>query len=282
MNALAPWMIPADLAPGDKRFPARDWAALHLDIIDSPAHPLFSAAFDTLWSEFGPSGEMESLPVIESRMQRLPAAAPDGFAMRYRLMVVRHAGEIAAVTDQTAILANEGREIIVHHSHVLVAPAWRRTGLAGWIRALPVATARELMRSIELPPATPVTLALEMEHPDASVPQTLIRLAAMEKAGYRKVDPSRSSYLQPDFRAVHEIDASGPRPLPFALVLRRIAREHEETITAGEVRRIATALHAMYARELRAAEIETVRTSFDRNHPPDDATIPLVAPTFLP
>ena len=33
-----------------------------------------------------------------------------------------------------------------HIGHVIVEPEWRRTGLAGWLRALPIETARECVR----------------------------------------------------------------------------------------------------------------------------------------
>ncbi len=272
------WMVAEDLAPGDRKILAREWPPLELAVVETTASPHFAPAFDALWAEFGAAGEMEQPGVLAARMAWDPAATTGGYAMRYHLMVVLHEGKIAAVTDQTAILAEGARALVVHHSHILVAREWRRTGLAGWVRALPLATARDLLRARGLPAGIPATLALEMEHPHPGFPATLTRLAAMEQAGYKKIDPTRAPYIQPDFRLAREIDQTGYRPVPLGLVLRRVGREDDDAIDGAEVAGIIRALHAMYAYSLRPRDADALRDA-QRSGPAPVGRIPLVPPT---
>ncbi len=278
---LAPWMEPDDLAPGDVKSLGRDWSGLELDVVESAESPSFVAAFEALWAEFGKAGEMERPEVLARRLAWDPATSESGAAMLYQLMLLRHEGRIAAVTDQTAILIQGGSEVIVHHSHILVDHAWRRTGLAGWTRSLPIHTARNLLAKRGLPRTTPVTIAGEMEHPDHRAPATLVRLTAMGKAGFKKIDPARVRYLQPDFRAHREIDRTGSKPLPLALVLRRIGRENEDTIKGKTVRLIANALYRIYGREMRPQDMAPVLASL-AHYPADDEDVALLSPDERP
>ncbi len=274
---LAPWMEPDDLAPGDAKSLGRDWSGLELDVVESAESPSFVAAFAALWAEFGEAGEMERPEILAARLAWDSATSAGGAAMLYQLMLLRHEGRIAAVTDQTAVLLDDGSGVIVHHSHILVDHSWRRTGLAGWARSLPVRTARSLLAARGLRRSTPVMIAGEMEHPDHRVQATLVRLAAMGKAGFKKIDPARVRYLQPDFRAHREIDRTGSKPLPLALVLRRISRETEDTIKGKTVRLIANALYRIYGREIRPQDMAPVLASL-AHYPGDDEDVALLAP----
>ncbi len=234
-------MSPRDLAPGDARSAALDLAQFDVFRIRSAEDPLFAPAYAQLWEEFGPRHEMERRKVLARRFALAPA-------LLYEMALVRKDGVFAAVRDHTALRA--GEEAIVHLSHNLVAPEWRRTGLAGWMRALPLLAARENF------PGAPVTLVAEMEYESPDDAACAIRLMAYEKAGFKKIDPRVVRYHQPDFRAPKEIDrGGGARPLPFQLVIRRVDREHEDVIGGAQVREIAAALHAMYARQFRAADM---------------------------
>ena len=101
---------------------------------------------------------------------------------------------------------------IVHLSHNFVAPEWRRTGLAGWLRALPIQSAgfalpnRGVRRRANYP-------GRRNEALDRNDPASYGRLKAYEKAGYLMMDPRRIPYLQPDFRAPDEIDLTVVRNL---------------------------------------------------------------------
>ena len=163
-------------------------------------------------------------------------------------------------------------------SHVLVDASWRRTGLAGWLRAAPLQTARAGLEASGLPVDSPITLVAEMEHADPSFPNRQIRLAAYEKAGFVKVDPVQVRYFQPDFRPPPDIDrGGGPQPLPFSLILRRVGREREQTIAGREIRDIVESLYQMYGEGFRANDMAAARSAFQ--YPGDDAGVRLVSPT---
>lgn len=277
--SLQEWMIPADLAPGDKKSLERDWSGIELHRIESTTDRHFDTAFGSLWAEFGSVGEIEQADVLAERLRWDPAIFVNGCAMRYRMMLVTAGGEFAAVRDHTAIVLEHSPGVVVHLSHNLVAPAWRRSGVAGWLRALPVTTARSVLAAQNRPTNSSITLVGEMEHPDIAKPGTQIRLKAYEKAGYRKVDPSRVNYLQPDFRPPREIDLSGgPQPIPLTLIVRRVGRETEEFITGAEVRHIAASLYKMYGAAFRAQDMAAVDPTL-ADYPADDEKIRLVLPT---
>jgi GNAT superfamily N-acetyltransferase len=200
--------------------------------------------------------------------------------LRYEMLLVRKQGQFVAARDHTAVVTSQGGAAgaIVHLSHVLVEPAWRRTGVAGWLRAWPIQTARACLEAAGLPAGSPITLVAEMEHPDPSLPNSLIRLRAYEKAGFKKVDPTRVNYLQPDFRTAEAIDAAGgPLPLRFGLLLRRVGREAEQKIKGDEVRAIVEALYEMYGKAFRESDMAPVWESLSR-YPDLSAEIALVPP----
>jgi len=267
------------LAPGDAKSAAVDWAQFELHVVESPDDPAFEEAYAALWREFGPIAEIETPAVLALRLGWDPAAAIDGLHLRYRLVLLTCQGRFAAARDHTAIVPVAGEGCVVHLSHLLVAPDFRRSGVAGAMRAFPLLTARECIAIAGLDPSMPVTLAAEMEHADAGNPARMRRLLAYDRAGYLKPDPRAVPYLQPDFREPADIDGSGgPLPLPFSLILRRIGREQERAISGGELRRIASTLCRMYALGFREADMAPVWASLDQ-FPPDDAQVPLLPPS---
>ena len=273
--------IATDLAPGDARSLELDCRDLEVAHITSSCDQRFASAYERLWNEFGALQEMESREVIEQRLAWHPAARRGDCWLRYDLLLVRRQGQLIAVRDHTAIVTDKRGppQAVVHLSHVLVDVEWRRTGLAGWLRAWPVQTARACLVAAGFPPASPITLVAEMEHSDPQMPNRLTRLAAYEKAGFKKVDPTSVSYFQPDFRPPGEIDASGgPRPLPFGLILRRVGREQELVILGAELREIVECLYRMYGAGFREQDMAVVWRGL-RDYPGDDVEISLVAPT---
>lgn len=275
---LQPWMNPSDLAPGDAKSLERDWADIALHRIESAEDPLFDMAFGALWAQFGAIGEVEQADVLAKRMLWDGGRLVNGCALRYRMMLLTSHGKFAAVRDHTAIVQEGKPAAVVHLSHNLVAPEWRRTGIAGWLRALPVQTARACLAAQNRPDDSPVYLVGEMEHLNPDDPASVVRLKAYEKAGYLKVDTRRVNYLQPDFRAAEEIDLSGGiKPIPMTLVIRRVGREKENFVTGAEVREIAEALYRMYATGFREQDMAPLFESIN-GYPPDEEAIPLVPP----
>jgi hypothetical protein len=259
-------MLPqtSDLAPGETRSASLDFEAFEVHTIRSTRDEWFETAYQALWDEFGAKGEMELRETLEARFKLTPL-------MVYEMVLVRKDGEMAAVRDHT-IIPSAG-EVVVHLSHNLVLPNFRRTGLAGWMRALPVVSARQLS------PGDFLTLAGEMEYDDGKDTDRAIRLKAYEKAGFLKIDPGAVRYFQPDFRAPAIIDQTGgARPLPFQLLVRRVGREDELTITGSEVRRTVQAIYRMYAAQFRPQDMAHPSLSLD-SYPGDDEAVALIPPT---
>jgi GNAT superfamily N-acetyltransferase len=260
MTCAPPRPIAADLAPGDAAAAAFDWSGLRIIPVRSADHPLFRAAYDRLRGEFEPRGEMETEDIIRARLGHHPAAPFDGRALLYEMLVVEGDGAIVAVRDHTAIVpAAEGSdrsEVILHLSHVLVEPPLRGTGLSAWLRALPIQTAHEAALSAGVDAPVDVTLVAEMEHADGETPAVMARLRSYERAGFRKIDPQRLRYAQPDFRPASEIDRSEVIPLPLSLVVRRVGREHETSIEAAAVREIVAALYTMFSATMEAGHMK--------------------------
>jgi GNAT superfamily N-acetyltransferase len=276
---LQDWMIPADLAPGDLKSLQRDWSGIEFHCIESPEDPAFDAAFGALWAEFGANSEVEQPTILSRRLLWNGDQLVEGCALRYRLTLLKFGGRFAAVRDHTAIVRERIEGAIVHLSHNLVAPEWRRTGLAGWLRALPIQTARDCLAAQQRPANSPITLVGEMKFLDRNDPSTFVRLKAYEKAGYLMIDPRRINYLQPDFRAPDEIDlGGGPKPLSLALIVRRLGREKELTISGAETLNIAEALYRMYGATFRRHDMAPLIASL-QGYPAPDEVIDLLPPT---
>lgn len=275
---LALWMDPANLAPGDAKSLEGDWTGFELHNIRDTRSPEFDVAFGALWSEFGSVGEMEQADVLARRMA-WAAEFRDGAALHYGLSLVVRSGEFVAVRDHTVIVLEGQSGAVVHLSHNLVAPAWRRSGIAGWMRSLAVAAAKSFLTELGRGDGEPITLVGEMEHYDPAKPKTWVRLVAYEKSGFKMVDPGVVHYLQPDFRNPAEIDRTGgARPVPLCLVTRRVGKESEEFLTGAGVRSLVQALYKMYGTEFRAGDMGVVWDSL-QNYPSADARIALLPPT---
>ncbi len=273
---------PSDLAPGERKARLYDPRALDVQFIRSADDPLFTEAYGQLWKQFGHLAEMEQRDVIERRMAWDPATPVGDAHLLYEMILIRDRdGRFVAVRDHTAILLRDGGPpiVIVHLSHVLVAPAHRGSGLAGWLRAWPIATAAACAAAVGVVGDVQIALVAEMEHADPTSADRTTRLIAYEKAGFLKVDPSAVDYWQPDFRHATDIDATGVQPLPMGLIVRRVGRENETTISGREVRRAVTALHGMYAVDFRPADMAVVYDHMSKVLPPDDASIRLLPPT---
>jgi hypothetical protein len=250
MTALE--FISQDLAPGDQKCAKFDTSRLSISRIHSADDPLLEAAYRLLTKEFMPERQIERIDTLRNRFAWDFKNPPDGLPMRYEMIVARCGDEIVAVRDHTVIIHENAA--VVRLSHVAIAKEWKSTGLVGWIRSLPVQTARECLAEAGAPAGSPITLVAEVE---MNTPAGLSRVKACEDAGYLKADPRVIPYLEPDFRSPAEIDASdASAPQPFSLVLRRVGKENETTILGHEIRAIVRSLYTMYARECRPADME--------------------------
>lgn len=282
MHPAPPELIAADLTPGDAPAIDFNWAGLDIVRIRRPDHPLFQAAYRRLWEEFGPRGEMEKQPVIETRMGWHPQHPLNDHALLYEMIVIAAGGAIVAIRDHTAIVprapqAGHPSHIVVHLSHLLVEPHMRGSGLSGWMRAFPIQTARECARLAGADSRAHITLVAEMEHPDGVTPGVTMRLRSYERAGFVKIDPEQVRYYQPDFRAPETIDMTSVRPLPLALVIRRLGREGESSMSGAEVREIVAALYTMFGATMRDDHMAPLWSLMD-HLPKSDERVPLQKP----
>ena len=262
-------LTPDLLAPGDGKSTQLGPAQFTWTRIRGLDEAKFEMAYGALWAEFGAAHEMETRETLAGRFAL-------GEEMRYEMVLAEQGDVIAAVRDHTAVWLDG--EVIVHLSHALVAENWRRSGLAGWIRAVPILLAREVAAAHGNANA-PITLVGEMEYDDGSDPKRAVRLSAYERAGYLKVAPPVVRYHQPDFRAPVDIDASGgPCPLAFQLIVRQIGRESERTVPAGRVRRWVRALYALYGAQFREQDMRHPQLTLD-HYPGDAVEIALLPPT---
>jgi GNAT superfamily N-acetyltransferase len=258
-----------DFAPGDRDAAGR-FPALRVRRVRDTADPDFALAYDRLWKEFGGLGEMETQRVIGERLAWDPARPEGRAALAYELLVLRLGDTVAALRDHTAVvrLDAHGRPaagpIVVHLSHALVLPEHRGTGLAAWLRALPLGAARRCAAAAGCERGLPIDLVAEMELPDPARPQRMARLRSYERAGFRKVDPAASEYAQPDFRPPEVLAGTTPQPIPLGLVLRRVGREAEDAMPAAELAAVVEAIYAVYGVHVPAAAIDPLRAEAAR------------------
>ncbi len=298
MDAATARLRAEDLSPGDQRFADLDWSELVLEVIDRPDHPSLAEAYARLGREFGSRNELETLAVLEKRLGWRPdVPTPSGLHLAYELLVVRRAGRLVAVRDHSAIVRGplhsaaappqadtaDGptrvaeRPALVHLSHVLVEPELRGSGLAGWLRALPLGLARRCALAAKNMTDAVVLLA-EMEPFDPTDTASLRRLRAYERAGFRKVEPAAVEFCQPDFRPPATIAADTPRPVRLDLILRRVGREAEASIPARELAHLLDALYGMYAESLERDHVSALAAAA-RARCSRHATLGLIAPT---
>jgi GNAT superfamily N-acetyltransferase len=267
---VEPRLRPEDLAPGDREQAARDWSDLHVHSVRDAADPDFEAAYARIWSEFGPRGEMETRRVIGERLRWDPARPVGGAALAYELLVLRRGGAIAALRDHTAVVLAGARRrpatapVVVHLSHALVEPEHRGTGLAAWLRALPLQVARRCAAAAGCDPGSQFVLVAEMELPDPERPARMARLRSYERAGFRKLDPAVTPYAQPDFRPPEVLAGATPRAVPLGLVLRRVGREDEPTMPAAEVASVVEAVYSVYGVHVPAPALDPLRAAAAR------------------
>jgi GNAT superfamily N-acetyltransferase len=208
--------------------------------------------------------------VLAERLAWRPERPIGDAALAYELVVLRRGGAIAALRDHTAIVRvdADGRPIpgpvVVHLSHAFVEPTQRGSGLAAWLRALPLQAARRCAAAADCAPATPVVLVAEMEPPDPTEPGRAVRLRSYERAGFRMVDRDAAPYAQPDFRDPAQWGEAGPRAIALGLVVRRVGRESEVAMPADELRAVVESVYAVYGVHVPAAALDPLRADAAR------------------
>jgi GNAT superfamily N-acetyltransferase len=239
---------PADLDPGDDKARAA-LARYRLEPVASER--AFEAAFGALDAEFGPRGEIERREVVERWLARGPDRL-DGLAWHYHLLGAWEGDALAGARDCHVTVDEARGECVIYLAHTLVLPEHRRGGLASLLRAAPVTLARRAA-----PPGAELLLAAEMEPASLAAADTLVRLVAYGRAGFRAVAPARLPYCQPDFR---DLDALGEpaRPLPLLAVVKHIGHD-ADTLPRSLCEAYVRHLYAVFGTHCRASDLARPR-----------------------
>ena len=243
----------------------RETRRYHLESIEHPDHPDFQTAYRILWDAFGPAGEMEGEDMIRRLLLADPAEPTEtGTYFRHFLIVAKdREGQIRGVRDGAVIVnPSYAPELcVVYLSHIFMLPEARGTVLTYWLRIAPIEIAVRTLRDlhergrIRLPaPDDPgkyfgmqLDLAAEMEFFSPEDRLSLQRILFYGRGGFDVIDPRHFPYRQPDFRGRAEIAATGDQPIPFMLLLRRIARERQARLPLGEASAVMRLLHDHFA-----------------------------------
>jgi GNAT superfamily N-acetyltransferase len=278
---VEPALLAHDLAPGDRGVAERDWSDVAVRRVAGADDPDFALAYEQLWSEFGERGEMETPRVIAERIAWDPARPVGRHALAYELLVLRRRGVLAALRDHAAVVRLDAKQqplhgpVVVHLSHAFVVPAERGSGLAAWLRALPLQAARRAAAAAGCPAGTPIVLVAEMEPRDPARPARMARLRSYERAGFSMLDPAATPYAQPDFRVLAGGEAAA---IPLGLVVRRVGREHEREMPAAEVAALVDSIYAVYGVHIPAAALAPFREAA-AEWTARTPTFPLLPPT---
>lgn len=217
---MANVLDPRDVPALDRHKAEAAAQRFRIQVVEDPTEPAFEAAYSMLHDFFAPRGELEDREALARfTRDRVIHYAP-GMEGHYRLIVAWDGDELAGVRDCYVDLDLPRRLCLAALSHTLVAPRYRRTGLAAVFRALPATLAREAVAErFSDPERVPILIAAEMEPVELSNPDTVVRLLAYGRSGFKVLDPARVPYSQPDFRD-EVVAARGHTAIPLLAVVR--------------------------------------------------------------
>jgi hypothetical protein len=224
----------------------------------------FEEGFALLDLQFGPLGEMEREEVLSAWFDRGSLSPPDApIQARYHMVLARDEhGTIAGVRDIFVATDAAANLSVALLSHSLVLPPFRRTGLASLLRGVPVALAQAAL------PGAEIMLCAEMEMVRPDDRDSIVRLMAYGRAGFRAIPPAVLGYAQPDFGEWRD-DA---RPIPLLPIVRRIGAENETAIPRRRAWAYVTHYHAAQSCHCDPRQIAAIRSNAERafsEHPDD-------------
>jgi hypothetical protein len=266
-----PFVItPGDVGPGEP--PDKVAAALaRFRCEDAVTLDAFDRGYELLHAQFGPLNEFERREVLEAwfvQRSRSPPEAPIR-AFYHLLTLLDSDGRVAAVRDGFSAVDVRARRVVELMSHGLVLPEWRRSGVAALLRAAPVVYARR-----HGPPGAELSVVAEMEPVTRTKPDTLVRLVAYGRGGFRVIPPPLLPYAQPDFR---DVDALGieAKPIPFMLVVRQVGEEDRDTISVRRAMAIVDHIAAIHRPSVSPAQLDRTRALATRGLDPGGPDLPL-------
>lgn len=231
-----------------------------LEAVRSDVGPAFEEAYGALADEFAARGELERREVITDRLRGPMHTSEPAATVTYHLVAARDPdGRLAAVRDAFVCIHDDEPLCLVFLSHTLVLPAYRRTGIAALMRALPVTLARRGLtdagRGLE---KSDVVLFAEMDPIHPTNRATVIRLLAYARSGFSAVPPTILPYCQPDFR-YDSGSSAGPLPIPFIPVIRWLGHEERRLAPSRLIEASVRHVYAVYGLHTPQEHIESLR-----------------------
>ena len=227
-----------------------------IEAVASSRSPELDVAYAALAAEFAPRGELERREVIARWLDEPASATAGGLRRSYHLLVARDAeGTLAGVRDCHVVLDPAGAVAVVYLAHVLVMPAFRRSGLGALFRSEPLSLAKRDRAAAGIKEeGTDLLLAAEMEPVTVGDEASVVRLVAYGKERFAAIAPSALPYCQPDFRDLRASPGE-PRPIPLLAVVRHLGHEGARTLPARLARAFVRHLYAVFATHVRAEHL---------------------------
>ena len=233
--------------------------------VEDPDDPDFQPAYDMLWEQFGPHGEMERVEAIRSFLRDDsydPVAA--GTFIKYCFLVARDKGGAIRGVRDGSILVNQDYDptlCVVYLSHIYMRPEARGTVLSYWLRIALVEIAVRYLKElhdrgrIRLPqPDAPgkyfgmrIVLTAEMEYFTPEERLSWQRVLFYGRGGFDVINPRHFPYRQPDFRDPEVIRQTGNQPMPFMVLVRRMGRERQASMPIEEASAVMRLLYDDFA-----------------------------------
>lgn len=198
-RAPASAAILAECTPLERPRAAEAAARVRIDAITDPRTAAFPRTWDLLAAEFLDRGELEDAAELAALLDAGLIDYGHDRSGTYHLFAAWDGDALVGARDCYVDIDHRLGVALVSLAHCLVAPPWRRRGLAALLRALPVALARQQILARAGRPL-PTLVVAEMEPPSAADPPAIVRLIAYGRAGFAALDPRRLPYAQPDFR----------------------------------------------------------------------------------
>jgi len=229
---------------------------IEIERIDSPAHPRFSEAYQTLADYFSPRRQIEGADLLRRRLSAPSLALTRGWSARYEMIALLRNGRIIGVRDHVFFAGpHAARQTPIYQAHIFVVPASRGTGIAAWLRALPLISATWWQQQGQLTLSRPLLVA-EIDRPRAPDERAARVLRGYVRAGYGLLPPD-IEYLQPDIPEKPTGDAPGAcATTPMHLALRFVGSEMVEPRTGEEIARAIEALYSLHETEFPNQNVE--------------------------
>lgn len=251
---MRPSLDPRDVAPLDTPKALAAAERFRLEVVTRGSSDAFVASYQMLDGFFGPLGELEPASALAEFVESERIEYAPGLEGHYRLIAAWDGDELAGVRDFYVDLDIPGRRCIIALSHAYVAPEYRRTGLAALFRALPASLGRRVVEErIRLP--LPIMVSAEMEPVSADKPDTVIRLLAYGRSGFKVIDPARLPYSQPDFRDPSAL-GSTHTAFPLLAVVRVVDRPDATTIPIEMAAAFSELFHVCHRRYLPPSRVD--------------------------